>query len=303
MNESTNVLSLENWGQSQPDNVQFLHYDASVTSNIGDILCSPKHYFNFESDQNVLIVGGGASLNFFLSRARRRKADVRIVWGVGQSRKFKRKKTNLLKRLYTRHFLPRTYQAISTRDPAKAGDSYSLVPCVSVFSPITNIPPGTRKGLFLNHNAKVSGGEFNDLLKKQIDEIDDLVIGTNSLPFDEFLESFAQTDEITTNSYHVAYWGLLSGRKIKLIGYSSKFLHLLELFDFKESDLTTYQRGDLMSLENALDRVRSQKPLSLSDPEKYKSEFRRMNFEFAASLQSFGISAALKPEIKEALAL
>lgn len=32
--------------------------------NLGDLLCSPKTYFSFYSDQNVLVIGGGIQTGF-----------------------------------------------------------------------------------------------------------------------------------------------------------------------------------------------------------------------------------------------
>ena len=119
--------------------VRFLHY--SDTGNVGDYLCSPRHYFDFASDRSVLIVGGGASNNFFCGRARKQRADVRIAWGIGQSWTLG-DEASPLDRLIKAAKRRLTYTRASTRDPLLAFDQLPLVPCVSVFHPLTEIAPG-----------------------------------------------------------------------------------------------------------------------------------------------------------------
>ena len=134
--------------------VRFLHY--SDTGNIGDYLCSPRHYFDFASDRSVLIVGGGASNNFFCGRARKQRADVRIAWGIGQSWTLG-DDASPLDRLIKAAKRRLTYTKASTRDPLLAFDQLPLVPCVSVFHPVTEIAPGTDVGIFVNAHEQVSG--------------------------------------------------------------------------------------------------------------------------------------------------
>lgn len=271
--------------------VRFLHY--GDTGNIGDLLCSPRHYFDFESERRALIVGGGASNNFFCGRARRQDANVRIAWGIGQSWTFEARASSL-DRLFKSTLRRLTYARASTRDPSLVSDQLPLVPCVSVFNPVTETPAGTEIGVFLNANDKVSGEQSS--MRSGCAAMFDAraFVATNALGSDDFMRSFARTRTIATNSYHAAYWGLLSGRSVHIIGYSSKFTNLAALFDFPESAILRVRRGDRDALNRAIALCAGREPLRLANPGATRSRFRKHNLDFARSLSAVGVSASLK---------
>jgi hypothetical protein len=268
--------------------VQFLHY--GETGNLGDLLCSPRHYFDFESDRRALIVGGGASNNFFCGRARRQPASVRIAWGIGQSWTFGAK-ASPVDRLLKSTVRRLTYAKASTRDPSLVSDQLPLVPCVSVFHPVTEIPAGREVVVLLNANEKVSGAPSG---KTDAPAFGDALVATNALGAEDFLGVFRRAGTIITNSYHAAYWGLLSGRSVHVIGYSSKFTNLAALFGFPESAVIRVGRGDGAALNRALAHCAARAPLRLERPEQVRSRFRERNLDFARALGAVGVSASLK---------
>ncbi len=270
--------------------VGFLHY--GDTGNLGDFLCSPRHYFDFESDRNALIVGGGASNNFFCGRARRQGANVRIAWGIGQSWALGVKPSSVdgLVKAGLRWL---TYDKASTRDPSLVSNGLPLVPCVSVFHPVTELPLGEEIGIFLNSAAKVSG-ELHGRRENALTANSRAFVATNALPAAEFISALTRTGTIITNSYHAAYWGLLSGRGVHIIGYSSKFTNLAALFGFPESSVVGVSRGDPSGLDRAIAECAGREPLILATPELTRVQFRKRNLDFAGSLAAVGVAATLK---------
>lgn len=273
--------------------VEFLHY--GDTGNVGDLLCSPRHYFDFASDRPALIVGGGASNNFFCGRAWKRSAGVRIAWAIGQSWRPGREASpwDRLLKSATRRL---TYARASTRDPALVSDQLPLVPCVSVLHPVTEMPAGTEVGIFLNANAHVSGEHEAMRLRLPCAALfgPRAFMATNGLSADAFMRSFRRTGTVITNSYHAAYWGLLSGRSVHIIGYSSKFSSLAALFDFPESAVIRVSRGDGDALIRAIKQCADRAPLRLAKPGLVRSDFRKRNLDFAQSLGAVGLFATLK---------
>ncbi|HEX2839799.1 hypothetical protein [Hyphomicrobium sp.] len=270
--------------------IGFLHY--GDTGNLGDFLCSPRHYFDFESDRTALIVGGGASNNFFCGRARKRDASVRIAWGIGQSWVLGAKPSSLdgLVKATLRWL---TYDKASTRDPALASNRLPLVPCVSVFHPVTELPLGDETGIFLNSAEKVSGG-LDERREYALAANSRAFVATNALPAAEFISALTRTRTIITNSYHAAYWGLLSGRDVHIIGYSSKFTNLAALFGFPESAVIGVSRGDPSGLDRAITECAEREPLRLATPDLTRAQFRKRNLDFARSLAAVGVTATLK---------
>ena len=270
--------------------VRFLHY--GETRNIGDFYCSPRHYFDFDSDRETLIVGGGASNNFFCGRARKQRAQTRTAWGIGQSWSLDSKPSRVdrLIKSVKRKF---TYTRASTRDISLASKHLPLVPCVSVFHPVTEIPVGNELGIFLNSDAQVSGIQA-DASTSTVQARG--LFATNGLAADEFMALFRRTGSIITNSYHAAYWGLLSGRSVHILGYSSKFTNLAALFDFPESAVVRIHRGDSASLHRAIAACEERQPLQLTAPDVVRSHFRDRNLDFGRSLADVGVKAVLKHE-------
>jgi hypothetical protein len=271
--------------------VEFLHY--GDLTNIGDYLASPRHYFDFTCESPAVIVGGGASNNYFAKRAFR-KSGVRVLWGVGQSWPFGTGPSPfgaVMKSMFRRL----VYKRASTRDPSLVTSSLQLVPCVSVFNPITEIPPGQSVSVFVNGNPNVSGNV--DVLRRQLAASGhDFEVYTNTLSIEDFTAAFARSRTIITNSYHAAYWGLLSGREVHIIGYSSKFTSLAELFGFNPDAIIRMSRGDGVSLAEGVARCANRVPMQLADARRVRRAFRQMNLDFADSIAEVGVVATLNSD-------
>jgi hypothetical protein len=271
--------------------VDFLHYDQ--TGNIGDLLCSPRHYFDFEAERDTVIVGGGASNSFFASRARRHRAKVRVGWGIGQSWRFDEPPGFL--KMSLSHLKRRfCYDRVSTRDPSLVTPALPLVPCVSVFHPVTEIPCGEDVGVFLNANKRVSGQMAADTSALEDAYQRPIIRAINVGDVGKFTDAFRQTKLLITNSYHAAYWGLLSGRQVHVIGYSSKFANLVALFGLGAERVIAVERGNVEELERAILGCVNREPLHCADPSGARNRFRSLNLDFAGNLETLGIRARVQ---------
>ncbi|MAY64011.1 MAG: hypothetical protein CML29_17545 [Rhizobiales bacterium] len=262
--------------------VHFLHNKPTVP-NLGDELCSPKHYFEFHSDGSTLIVGGGAYPDLGVKAASEISADVKVAWGIGSSQSLSKPAKPLKRRA-----ILSTYARASTRDRSSAGDGIEHVPCVSCLHPIAETPIGDRPGLFLSKDDRASGS-----IEPIIDAYPEMIVGTNSMSYADIAPLFAETGSVVTNSYHFAYWSLLSGRSVRLVGYSTKFRDVLDLFELPP-EFVPYDRGDANGLARSIEDALERAPLSASSR---LSEFREINRRFARSLAEFGIHAAERDQV------
>lgn len=269
--------------RGRPGSIEFLT-DTPALPNLGDTLCSPRHYFAFSSEASVVIAGGGAFNDLAVKKASKLPADIRIAWAIGQSWRF-----GTAPQPFDLGAVRRTYARATTRDPLAACDAIPLLPCVSVLHPIVDSAPGAACGLFLNLAEAASGARTHASLAAAAERQPGLVTGTNALDAAAFMALFARTGTVTTNSYHVAYWSLLSGREVRLIGYSSKFINLLRLFGLNPEALVRYDRGDAGQLADAIVAAEGARPLSLPRPAAVRDAFRDANRAFAAALP--GITA------------
>lgn len=268
---------------SNETSISFVHSWPS-TFNIGDYLSSPRHYFDFHcysieksSIKKILILGGGAFNDFGNNIASLIESDRKIAWGIGRSIPYSERYAKITGPIST------SFSFFGSRDRSLLAVNSTLVPCVSVMGDIVDIPPGAAFGIFLNQNPAVSGSAISDAFSL-INADTDTIVGTNALSETEFRARFARTGRIITNSYHIAYWGLLSGRQVALIGYSSKFSSLFDLFQIPDN-ITLYERGDGAGLAAAITKAQSAQSFScLSSPGETKMAFRQMNVNYAKKL-------------------
>jgi hypothetical protein len=270
--------------------VKFVHKQPS-TPNLGDRLCTPGRYFTFQCERSTLIMGGGAYNGLGVKEARKFDAAIKVAWAIGQSWRLDAKAKPLDARA-----IGKTFTVATTRDPYFVIDESPLLPCVSVLHPIVDIPPGKEQGIFLNHDESASGVGIDGILRRYGERH---LVATNSLSEAEFVQAFARVGDITTNSYHAAYWALLSGRSVTLVGYSTKFANLLALLHLDDGEVVGYRRGDSESLARAIRTAGNRAPMSLPDPGGLKARFREMNLSFAGSLGRHGIVATRNPTHEE----
>lgn len=262
-------------------NVRFIHQQPSHR-NIGDDLCSPKHYFTFSTTQNqkMNVFGGGVEDKFYLTFIERLGLDTErsILWGVGQS----------LKKCDTPKFiqsLPFRYWGL--RDIDSTLEEHFL-PCVSCLHPMLDAPIKQRKKLiFINFDPQITTSSVKNTLSEKYANTDILYNNCSDEAFQTALEN---TEHIITNSFHGAYWGLLSGRKVSLIGYSTKFSSLYKMFQLDITKIIKVDRGCEVSLLEALDYAMQENNIQELDHSKnYLQKFRTLNLNFANKLVEGGL--------------
>jgi hypothetical protein len=271
--------------------VRFIHKDRFLLQNIGDYLCSPRHYLNFDVEDELIILGGGAFNGLGIEQMHNMALPFQrtVAWGIGQSVR------NEFGTLAPIDNLP--YVRWGIRDRNAVADLAHFVPCVSCFHPIVDMPiEGASTLIFLNRDSRVTPPEavrsvtciarrpgwqvlFNDCSDRML------------------LTAWRTATSVITNSYHGAYWSLLSGRRAIIIGYSSKFSGLLSSIGIPVTSLLRYVRGNADDLSRVVTQIEEGEGfVSLDDPAAVKAEMRAANLRFAQSLVDSGLirSFALK---------
>lgn len=260
--------------------------------NLGDFLSSPRHYFTFTpiaSGKPTLVVGGGVFGNYEQLRQRMAPAAidgmVKVAWGIGLSKKLDGAHSGQLVEM-GRHF-----DFARTRDPAFASHEVPFCPCASVFNGIADIVPGKRTGVLLNFDPRASGEAPLAL----INGFSSNVVGSNAVSEADFRMLFAETSHIVTNSYHTAYWGLLTGRSVGIVGFSTKYRNIAAMFGL-DTSYVDYPKGDGIALKQAIaDVLKHGRFVKIENPEGVKQHFRDLNMAYARSLVEAGIFARVEP--------
>lgn len=263
---------------NKESNVRFIHQKPRHY-NIGDDLCSPKHYFEFQSKQRINILGGGVEDSLYQKKIDFLRLDPKncILWGVGQSNKKMTPKFI--------HELP--YLEWGSRDIDCVNDTHFL-PCVSCLHSMLDLDILNKNILiFLNYDKRITSPNLTKTLKINYPEYQILYNNCTEI---ELKQAFQNCDEIITNSFHGAYWGFLSGHKVSLIGYSSKFYSLIKAVGLDTSKLISVQPANSFQLLEAINKAKtgefSQKLINHNFT---KSNFRSININFANKLKSSGL--------------
>jgi len=201
--------------------------------NIGDLLCTPKYYFDFRAKciestnrelftlADTIIFGGGAFINF--GEGYKFPYEKTVAWGIGSS----------VETLPHKAELP--YRKYGIRDPDSVIEEENLIPCVSCLHPLVKIEPGKDTSIFVSSSPVVS---------INTDSLEDISSEVYSNGMDEisFIRAFRRTGKVITNSYHVAYWALLSGRSVSVLGFSSKFRSLFKLLGLNPENVNSFNK-------------------------------------------------------------
>lgn len=248
------------------------------TGNLGDLLCSPKYYFDFEPGEANRVIGGGVQTSYILGK--QTTPPHSVLWGVGCTGNVKKSEKARC----------RDVLAWGIRDRLLVKDEKNFLPCVSVLHPMLDLPLPTSERTLLYINADPRISTLATLKKiKEIASKNNVSLLTNRASEKKFVEHLATSTHIISTSYHGAYWGLLSGRSVTLIGYSFKFKSLLNIMGL-ESNYIRFSKGDQESFMNAINHaLKNGDKLSLSEPDLLKRKFREKQHRFAGLLEQNGI--------------
>lgn len=263
----------------------FIHHTTTIF-NLGDYLSSPRHYFRFTPSSHgkpIAIVGGGVFGSYRQLQRKVTSVDLdkrcKIGWGVGISAKGS---DTISDKMIS---FSNEMDFNATRDPDLATEKSPFCPCSSVFNAITEIPKGAEIGIILNYDPRASGDDPLKLLSNYENKI----VGTNAVSEADFRNIFARTGHLITNSYHTAIWGLISGRSVGIVGFSSKYANVMSMFGLPDS-YVRYEKGNGVELRKAIDRILSEN-LFVRAPDYGDRllEFRRINLNYARTLVDAGI--------------
>ena len=254
--------------------------------NAGDVFATPYLWFNDYFDKyscithslssvkyeqiakdDVVIIGGGGLLNYnpwFNFNVAINKildcCDNVIIWGAGFNTVVKKGKMI--------DFSPSIdysrFRMCGVRDYELKGMNY--VPCVSCMNPLIDYA----------HSAE-SENRIGSMLHPQMDtkelpiEMDNLSHFNNITSIINFISNH---DVIVTNSYHCAYWSMLSNKRV----VSPSGLLNGNKFRFMRNKPTFCDWSDLESLKDAIDS-------SKNYPD-YLSESRAINIDFFNGVKS-----------------
>jgi hypothetical protein len=290
-NRASYRVVIQNDGHARfaPD-IVFVHHRTSIF-NLGDYLSSPRHYFKFAlqpGSNPVAVIGGGVfgSYDKLIKNVADMRLDerTRVGWAVGLSQNVEDTGTDKIERL------SRSFHYLTTRDHGFATASTPFCGCASVMGSIPDILVGTKTGILLNFDPHASGQ--NPL--KMLDEFPEYVVGSNAISERDFRFLFAQTSHVVTNSYHTAFWSLLSGRSVGMVGFSSKYDNIKSMFDLPQQH-ERYAKGDGEGLKRGIQSILQHGNfMKLADPEAQKERLRGLNRDFANRLVSEGAFAAIR---------
>ncbi len=192
-------------------------------ANIGDLACSPGHYFDFGT-QNMMgfgrdapactraILGGGQVFDDCVDATiyHTSQALHRIVWGVGISPK------NVAH--YRFDILEGSCALIGSRNWNVNRCDY--VPCPSAMSPLFDgAPEPARDVVMFLHAKKSQAVHCPEGIPKLFN------LGGSMA---EAIAFIASGETVVTNSFHGTYWAMCLGRKVVCLPFSDKFRQFRE---------------------------------------------------------------------------
>lgn len=262
--------------------IKFVHH-SPARGNIGDLLCSPRHYFSFQQPKkNLIIIGGGVFVEngYRFLRKMGYSPNQCVLWGTGLSIKPGEKLTKVADLEYLDWGL---------RDIDRVCSPDRFLPCVSCMHPMLDSGKQAPKTLlFLNADPKVTSVHEHSKIEA-LAESRNWSYVLNNCSEDTIRASLAQCDHVITNSFHGGYWGLLSGKHVTLLGYSSKFSSLLKAMELDPEKIIPIGRGegDLLKELSEISRMGSSSQI-LTNHKKTREAFIQINLRFAERLKAAG---------------
>lgn len=269
--------------------IRFLHKRPKVI-NLGDMVCSPRYYFRFRAAvSGVTVLGGGAYGRCGVPEATQLGVDFgrAVAWGIGRSIK-----QGVASPIDS---LPYRIWGLRDRDGVSRDDHF--LPCVSCLHEMLDAPiEGDGTLLFLNADERVTAPEAHGAIRAMSGK-GGWSVAFNNCSERRFFGAWRGASRVITNSYHCAYWSLLTGREVCIVGYSSKFSSVLTSVGLGASTLRWYKRGAADELIGELDDVRRKSGgARLTNADQVKGEFRQRNIEFAQRLVRAGLMEAVVPQ-------
>lgn len=265
----------------------------NATGNLGDLLCSPKHYFELVPCSEICVVGGGVQTQIIRASqdvsAFNTKEPI-VLWGGGLS--------GTASNLTRINNLGLTAWGIRDRRMV-ANDRYFL-PCVSCMHSMIDLASNSKVSgkslIYLNADPRVVS--LKSLLKIYIlARKKNFSFATNRISERGFVDKWLQVSVVITNSYHGAYWSLLAGKSVVLIGYSSKFVSLFDNFELDNS-IVLVKKGDQRSLLKAVQEAITAPSVSLPGADRILEEYRSLQRRFAEELIAKGLICSWKEKEK-----
>ena len=277
---------IKRWNTAYPEEngVKYVHHNPE-RGNIGDQLCSPRHYFAFyDPIPSLTVIGGGVFVEYGYRFLRKtdHKPEHCVLWGTGLSTPPEQPVTVVSELAYLDWGL---------RDIDRTPEESRFLPCVSCLHPMlenATKQTGTDTLLFLNADHRVTPqSEMNKIRQLAAENHWQLLL--NNCTESEMSRALASCNAVITNSFHGAYWGFLSGKKVTSLGYSSKFLSLMKGLDLDTGKVVAIGRGQ----EELLNTLKDSENLSLSaqtlsDHVATRKAFKELNLRFADRLQKAG---------------
>jgi hypothetical protein len=236
-----------------------------LDNNIGDWMSSPLRFFSFPTktaevdilggtsqvqlNHDVLVGGGGllARDSFALrmeSIAERTKGSL-IGWGIGHNR-YEAINTTLSYPDYLRRF-----KLLGLRD---YGQGLPYVPCVSCMSPLFDQAAEIRhEAVVYRHGKRPWPLEIDP----EIPVMENTAIDAGmDEAFRRTIDSLSSAEIILTNSYHGVYWGILLGKKVLAVPFSTKFYALKYKVPLVETEDWRAQVHEAKAYPEALEECR-----------------------------------------------
>jgi len=196
------------------------------SGNIGDMMCSPFRYFRttghlYELDiepldalspllsrrEDPLVLGGGGLFAFeaAVNRLLSRYQGPMIGWGIGRNNPLVGRGSRIQTEKFT---------LLGIRDWESG---HEWLPCVSCLSPLFDLyraVPAQHDFVLYDHQHVRQPIEGHPRL-------------TNAcMNFSQVLAFLSSGETVVTNSYHGAYWARLLGRRVVVLPFSDRLLHL-----------------------------------------------------------------------------
>jgi hypothetical protein len=223
-----------------------------MDDNIGDWMSSPLRFFSFPTKteevdilscksqglwgHDVLLGGGGllardsftASVRYIVEHTQ----GALIAWGVGHN-SYDSPGASLSYPDYLRHFT-----LLGLRD---YGQGLPYVPCASCLSPLFDRKSDIRHEAVVYRHGKrpwpLRIGPGIPVMENTEAPVEPS--GDDSrmrAAFGRAIEFLSQAETILTNSYHGMYWGILLGKKVLAVPFSTKFYAFKYKVPFLETD-------------------------------------------------------------------